>query len=169
LDLQSRQFLEEVLSEFEGTLLFVSHDRYFIDSLATKVWSIEEGGVLIPYMGNYTDYRTHKRPIVLDIPASVTKKVVATAKPAPKAPPKASSKKASKVKVRTAEDVERDMEKAEDHVTSLEDALSQAALNADAAQLTQLSAEYEQAKARVEELFAEWERLAEEAGRQGLC
>ncbi len=164
LDLQSRQFLEEVLSEFEGTLLFVSHDRYFIDSLATKVWSIEEGGVLIPYMGNYTDYRTHKRPIVLDIPASVTKKVVATAKPAPKAPPKASSKKASKVKVRTAEDVERDMEKAEDHVTSLEEALSQAALNADAAQLTQLSAEYEQAKARVEELFAEWERLAEEAG-----
>ncbi len=37
LDLQSRQFLEEILGEFEGTLLFVSHDRYFIDSLATKV------------------------------------------------------------------------------------------------------------------------------------
>jgi ATP-binding cassette, subfamily F, member 3 len=164
LDLQSRQFLEEVLSEFEGTLLFVSHDRYFIDSLATKVWSIEEGGVLIPYMGNYTDYRTHKRPIVLDVPASVTKKVVAATKPAPKVPPKASSKKVSKVKVRTAEDVERDMEKAEDYVTALEEALSQAALNADAAQLTQLSAEYEQAKARVEELFAEWERLSEEAG-----
>src|SRR6266702_4094894 len=42
LDLQSRQFLEEVLGEFEGTLLFVSHDRYFIDSLATKVWAIED-------------------------------------------------------------------------------------------------------------------------------
>src|SRR5256886_12860206 len=68
LDLQSRQFLEEVLGEFEGTLLFVSHDRYFIDSLATKVWVIEDG-VLIPYMGNYTEYRTRKRPIVLDIPA----------------------------------------------------------------------------------------------------
>src|SRR6266568_4921886 len=48
LDLQSRQFLEEVLSEFEGTLLFVSHDRYFIDRLATKVWVIEDG-ILIPY------------------------------------------------------------------------------------------------------------------------
>src|SRR6185312_11978440 len=43
LDLQSRQFLEDILSEFEGTLLFVSHDRYFIDSLATKVWVIEDG------------------------------------------------------------------------------------------------------------------------------
>ena len=68
LDLQSRQFLEEILSEFEGTLLFVSHDRYFVDSLATKVWIIEDG-VLIPYMGNYSDYRTRKRPIVLEIPS----------------------------------------------------------------------------------------------------
>src|SRR3989442_4993520 len=69
LDLLSRQFLEEVLGEFEGTLLFVSHDRYFIDRLATKVWVIEDG-VLIPYMGNYTEYRTRKQPIVLDIPTS---------------------------------------------------------------------------------------------------
>src|SRR5712692_6386694 len=67
LDLQSRQFLEEVLGEFEGTLLFVSHDRYFIDRLATKVWVIEDR-VLIPYLGNYTEYRTRKRPIVLDVP-----------------------------------------------------------------------------------------------------
>jgi ATP-binding cassette subfamily F protein 3 len=164
LDLQSRQFLEEVLSEFEGTLLFVSHDRYFIDSLATKVWAIEEGGVLIPYLGNYTDYRTRKRPIVLDVPAPITKKTGTNPKPASPVAPKASSKKASKGKVRTPEDVERDVEKAEEHVKSLEDALSQAALNADAAQLTQLSAEYEQAKARVEELFTEWERLSEATG-----
>src|SRR5437763_3222822 len=85
LDLQSRQFLEEVLGEFEGTLLFVSHDRYFIDSLATKVWVIEDG-VLIPYMGNYTEYRTRKRPIGLDIPAplkSNVKSAPIVSKPAP--------------------------------------------------------------------------------------
>src|SRR6266700_3499318 len=74
LDLPSRQFLEEILAEFEGTLLFVSHDRYFIDSLATKVWAIEDG-VLIPYYGNYTDYRTRKRPILLDVPESQTRPV----------------------------------------------------------------------------------------------
>src|SRR5215471_1690284 len=72
LDLQSRQFLEEVLGEFEGTLLFVSHDRYFIDRLATKVWVIEDG-VLIPYLGNYSEYRTRKRPIVLEVPSVPTK------------------------------------------------------------------------------------------------
>jgi hypothetical protein len=67
------------------------------------------------------------------------------------------------VKVRTVEDVERDVEKAEALVKTLEEGLSQAALNADAAQLTQLSEEYEQAKARVDELLEEWERLADVA------
>ncbi|HET8910144.1 MAG TPA: ABC-F family ATP-binding cassette domain-containing protein, partial [Ktedonobacteraceae bacterium] len=65
LDLQSRQFLEEVLGDFEGTLLFVSHDRYFIDSLATKVWVVEED-ILTPYVGNYTEFRTRRHPIIIN-------------------------------------------------------------------------------------------------------
>jgi ATP-binding cassette subfamily F protein 3 len=160
LDLQSRQFLEEVLGEFEGTLLFVSHDRYFIDSLATKVWAIEDG-VLIPHVGNYTDYRTRKQPILLDVPAPAPKalKPSAGVLATPAAPPKSNGKKGVRVKARTVEDVERDVEKAEAHVKAVEDALSQAALNADAEQLTQLSADYEQARARVDELLAEWEQL----------
>ncbi len=157
LDLQSRQFLEEVLGEFEGTLLFVSHDRYFIDKLATKVWVIEDG-ILIPYLGNYTDYRTRKYPIVLDVPTPPTTRQAPVPPKSP--PPKSANKKATKVKVRTVEDVERDIEKAEAQVKAVEEALSQAALNADAAQLTQLSADYEREKAYVDELLEEWERLA---------
>ncbi|QBD78088.1 ABC transporter ATP-binding protein [Ktedonosporobacter rubrisoli] len=161
LDLQSRQFLEEVLNEYEGTLLFVSHDRYFIDSLATKVWAIEDG-VLIPYLGNYTDYRTRKRPIALDVPEALPSKTAAQTKGrAPASATKAQSKKGARA--RTVEDVERDIEKAEERVKSLEEALSQAALKADVEQLTQLSAEYEQAKARVDELLEEWERVADMA------
>ncbi len=161
LDLQSRQFLEEVLGEFEGTLLFVSHDRYFVDSLATKVWMIEDG-VLIPYYGNYTEYRTRKRPIVLDVPAPLKtngksapvahKDSVLAARPAPK--------RVAKAKIRGIEDVERDIEKAEGRVKALEEELSQAALAGDAARLTRLTADYEQAKARVDELLVEWEQLS---------
>ncbi len=165
LDLQSRQFLEDILSEFEGTLLFVSHDRYFIDSLATKVWVIEDG-VLIPYLGNYTEYRTRKRPLVLDIPPAVQsngKTAAAVAKALTSAAPssKSAGKKSPKVKVRTVEDVEREIEKAEAHVKAVEDELADAALLADAAQLTRLATDYEQARVHVEELLAEWERLAE--------
>src|SRR5216684_2640754 len=60
LDLQSRQFLEEVLGEFEGTLIFVSHDRYFVDALATGLWVLE-GGEITGHAGNYTAYRTRQQ------------------------------------------------------------------------------------------------------------
>ncbi len=163
LDLQSRQFLEEILGEFEGTLLFVSHDRYFIDSLATKVWVIEDG-VLIPYMGNYSEYRTRKRPIVLEFASPqvniVDKRVSKTTKSGG-SPSRAGGKKSTKIKIRTVEDVERDIEKAEARVSALEEELSEAARNADASQLTQLSAAYEQARVSVEELLVEWEQLSE--------
>ncbi len=76
---------------------------------------------------------------------------------------KSSGKKGGKVKVRTLEDVERDVEKAEAQVKAIEDALVQAGLQADAEQLTKLTAEYEQARARVDALLAEWELLAESA------
>ena len=162
LDLQSRQFLEEILSEFEGTLLFVSHDRYFVDSLATKVWVIEDG-VLIPYMGNYSEYRTRKRPIVLEIPSppkisgdmresKITRSAGSSSR--------SGVKKSAKIKVRTVEDVERDIEKAEARVSTIEEELAEAARNADAAQLTQLSTDYEQARVSVEELLFEWEQLS---------
>src|SRR3989440_584477 len=161
LDLPSRQFLEEVLAEFEGTLLFVSHDRYFIDRLATKVWVIEDG-VLIPYMGNYTEYRTRKQTLVLDVPSSIkndSKAELTAAKPASPAF-KSSARKSAKVKVRTLEVVEAEIEEAEERVKSVEEALSGAALNADAALLTQLTPDYEQTRAHADELLTEWKRLS---------
>jgi ATP-binding cassette subfamily F protein 3 len=163
LDLQSRQFLEDVLGEFEGTLLFVSHDRYFIDRLATKVWAIEDG-VLHPYFGNYTEYHSRRQQIILQ-PASSGRKTTRGVEEKKVSPSsvarKSSTKKGSKV--RTVEDVEKDIERAETHARSIEESLSEAALQADAMRLTQLSLEYDQAKAQIDELFAEWERLADVA------
>src|SRR5438105_2718904 len=161
LDLPSRQFLEEVLAEFEGTLLFVSHDRYFIDRLATKVWVIEDD-VLIPYVGNYTEYRTRKQALVLDVPSSIKNdsKAEPTAAKSASTAVKSSARKSAKVKVRTLEDVEAEIEEAEERVKSVEEALADAALNADAALLTQLTPDYEQSRAHVDELLIEWERLS---------
>jgi len=75
-------------------------------------------------------------------------------------PTKSTGKKSPKVRVRTVEDVERDIEKAEAHVKAVEGELSEAGAAADATQLTRLAADYEQAKTRVEELLVEWEHLA---------
>ena len=55
LDIQSQELLEQVLRDFEGTILFVSHDRYFVDAVATQVWAVE-GRQLGVYVGNYSAY-----------------------------------------------------------------------------------------------------------------
>jgi len=55
LDIQSQELLEQVLRDFDGTILFVSHNRYFIDALATQVWVVEDGRLRV-YTGNYSAY-----------------------------------------------------------------------------------------------------------------
>ena len=59
LDLESREWIEEAVEEFEGTLLFVSHDRYFIDRFATRIWTLE-GGVITDFRGDYQAYLAHR-------------------------------------------------------------------------------------------------------------
>jgi len=60
LDIASQEILEEVLADFDGTILLVSHDRYLINALATQVWAIEDGELRV-YDGNYSDYEERGR------------------------------------------------------------------------------------------------------------
>lgn len=59
LDADTRESLEKALSEYKGAILFISHDRYFVNKLATKLWIIEDGELSISY-GNYEDYQFKK-------------------------------------------------------------------------------------------------------------
>ncbi len=59
LDLRAKDVLLEALEKFSGTVVFVSHDRYFIDNLATKVFEVADGKVTV-YAGNYEDYLRSK-------------------------------------------------------------------------------------------------------------
>jgi ATP-binding cassette subfamily F protein 3 len=59
LDLRAKDVLLEALSKYTGTVVFVSHDRYFIDKLATRVFEVGDGRVEV-YPGNYEDYRWRK-------------------------------------------------------------------------------------------------------------
>jgi ATP-binding cassette subfamily F protein 3 len=57
LDIPSQEILQEVLDEFQGTILLVSHDRYLIDALATQIWEIDEAqGILRTFKGSYSEY-----------------------------------------------------------------------------------------------------------------
>ena len=74
LDISSKEVLEEALKSFEGTILFISHDRYFINKIATRVIEVQKDQCL-SYNGNYDDYLAQKTPVV-----ETTQKVVTEAR-----------------------------------------------------------------------------------------
>lgn len=69
LDADTRESLEKALREYPGSILFISHDRYFVNKLAEKLWIIEDGELIISY-GNYEDYR-YKRERGIDLDMSL--------------------------------------------------------------------------------------------------
>ncbi len=73
LDIQSQELLEKALREFDGTILFVSHDRYFIDAVATQLWVVSEGQVTV-HSGNYSQYLAEMQT-VKQVPATDAPKV----------------------------------------------------------------------------------------------
>jgi ATP-binding cassette, subfamily F, member 3 len=97
LDLDSKDVLLEALEDFGGTLIFVSHDRYFVDKLATKVMEIGGGGVLV-YPGNYEEFLWSRNQQQASAKAAVAAKPAATGKPAPSPKPTAAAKGQSQVK-----------------------------------------------------------------------
>lgn len=62
LDIQSREWIEETLEEYEGTLLFVSHDRYFINRFATRIWELRDGRIS-DFRGSFEEYKRYKESI----------------------------------------------------------------------------------------------------------
>lgn len=62
LDIQTLTILEDYLDEFPGAVIAVSHDRYFLDRLADKIFAFEGGGVITQYAGGYSDYQEKRRP-----------------------------------------------------------------------------------------------------------
>src|SRR5690348_1579791 len=99
LDMRAKEVLLEALEKFTGTVVFVSHDRYFIDHLATRVFEVENGAVHV-YPGNYEDYLWRKegggsQPAAQPIAEAVPPKQAAPTKPAKSAPPPQEKKPAA--------------------------------------------------------------------------
>jgi ATP-binding cassette subfamily F protein 3 len=152
LDLPARQFLESVLADYDGTILFVSHDRYFIDAVATRMWIVEEGG-LRDIIGNYTSYRKH-------ILAEATRAQAQAKASQRTAQVRATQAKSVAAQVRTVAKVEAEVAAAESQVADLEAAINDMGVAADYQQLARLAEDYAAAKARLDDLYAEWEELA---------
>ena len=148
LDIDSRQALDAALKEFAGTIILTSHDRYLLNSVATRIVEIANGGSKT-FEGNYDFFVERARSQRARIrPVKKKPKPKPVVKTGPKGP--------------TSADYEREIEAAETRLAELTDLLGRPETYADGAVAAATQAEYHEVAARVQELYAEWEALLEE-------
>jgi len=171
LDLASREVLEGALAAFPGTMVFISHDRYFINRIATGIVEVTRG-TLVTYLGSYDDYLDAKAR------AAATASAAPAPRPQPAAPPPArpepasraprpeSSRRTGKVAKdvrelrRRLEDVERQIHALEARLAEIGERLGDPAFYADGERVRAVAAERKSAEEQVTWLMREWEQLS---------
>lgn len=160
LDLASREELEQALKEYEGTLIFVSHDRYFLNAIPTKIIELDETGVSV-YEGNFEDYLTAKEK---EKARQAAQTPAAPVKPADKGESFYRSKQQrseeAKRRKRLAE-LEQLAEELDKRVMQLEIEISDPENASDYQLLQDLCADLEEARAAHDAALEEWLELSE--------
>ena len=148
LDIASREWIEAAIDEFDGALLFVSHDRYFIEKFAGRIWVLENETIQ-DYPCGYEKYRSILEKEAISRPAPVSEVKVKKEKT------KGGTKELDKLIRR----LEREIEKQEQVVAQLEEQIG--ASGADYVELTRLLGEKEKEEATLLDLMDQWEKAQE--------
>jgi ATPase subunit of ABC transporter with duplicated ATPase domains len=147
LDIASREWMEDALSDYEQTLLFVSHDRYFIEKFATRIWELNNGHIT-DFRGSYEAYcqwKSHQKVFI-----QVEKRQEKEKKPKPQRP-KNNDKAIAKV--------ERDIQRLEEKVSALNKLADEN--GTDYQKLMEIAADKDELEAELLELYNKWEELSQ--------
>ena len=147
LDIASREWIECAIDEYEGTLLFVSHDRYFVDKFATRVWELENG-VIRDFKCGYAKYRSIKAHEQMNLQQA----------PAPKPEKKEKPRNPDKQNERKLRALEREIEAMEQRLADFDTQISQT--GADYQALSQLMEERQALESELDEKMAQWAELS---------
>ena len=159
LDIDSKEVLENALIDFDGTLLFVSHDRYFINRVATHVLELSENGSTL-YLGDYDYYVEKKAEIeVSQIEDASTSNQAKEASPANDYQAQKESQKEARKLMRQIENLEAEIEELETQSQAISEQMLE---TNDAEKLMELQAEMDKISHRQEEAMLEWEELSEQ-------
>lgn len=169
LDIMSKEILEDALNGYEGTILYVSHDRYFINRTAHRILDLTEGQ-FVSYVGNYDYYLEKHDTVMAAIEANAPQNADADSAVATKA---AESEvkldwKAQKEEQARLRKKENDLKKCEEKIAELEARISEIdtemsdpAIGTQVAKLQELSKEQTTCQEQLEKLYEQWEELAE--------
>ena len=158
LDIPSQEILEAVLSDFEGTILLVSHDRYLIDALATQIWALEAGR-LETFKGSYREFVEHRAITNNQLPITKSQKADGKTKIATARAAKPSSEE--RRRAQRAEELELIIESLEKRLAEISAELE--AAGADVEKVRTLGEEYVQVESDLATRLAEWERVLQAA------
>ena len=149
LDIASREWIEDALSDYEQTLVFVSHDRYFIDRFATRILSFEGDGVVTDYRGTYQDYLAWRE----------RQRMFADADRAKKGKEKKPDSRTERTpdSSRSSAKIEREIEKLEAQIAKLNEEAELAA--SDYLRLMELEEHRKELEEKLEPLYERWEEL----------
>jgi ATP-binding cassette subfamily F protein 3 len=157
LDIPAREALEDALLEYRGTMFFISHDRYFLRKLATRVVDLE-GKKLKNYLGGYDYYRSHRR--LDETPRGGKSRQRRRVRPG-------QSKEQGILATRLVA-VEGEIDATERRVARLEKELATSQLYSDGKRSREVVTEHRQLKGILDGLYADWGTLLEEAEEEGL-
>lgn len=171
LDIPSREALEDALAEYDGTVITVSHDRFFLDKIASQMLSFESDGSVETFAGNYTEYHDWKaaraaNPVAAEqvVPAAAA---AASATETPVSSQPAPAERSSRFSKNQIRQMEQRVAQLEEMIASTEESLSRMTAEMsdpevakDAARVEQLAAEISAAEAAIADHTAEWERLS---------
>jgi ATP-binding cassette subfamily F protein 3 len=176
LDIPSREALEDALDAYQGTIITISHDRYFLDRIATQILALDGAGRAEHYNGDYTEYHDWRATRVKDEEASSvepTPQIVeksarkktheSTRLKAHNQPSKAKGKRPKGSAARPVQMIEAEINEVEKHLVAISEQLASPEVARDNVQWRALNEEYQQTDKRLRALYEEWEQVAAQA------
>lgn len=163
LDILSQEVLQEVLSDFDGTILFVSHDRYLIHALATDIWAIHDG-LITPLVGDWDRYLEWRDKKLADDPAAQPKadrQQRIEAHEQRKEDQRQRRQKSNELRKtqRRFEEVEKQIHQLEARLEEINEQLSTASAAGDLKRIEELGLAYTADQKQLQILYTEWEQL----------
>lgn len=168
LDIPSREALEQALSEYDGTIITVSHDRYFLDQVATQIFSFEQNKKVEIYNGNYSQFHdwkerrfgNGKREVEIETKDVQPKSDISASENQSPKSNNLSKNEIKKIENRT-EQIEQEIAQKEDELKKLTLEMSDSAVIANQDEFQKINSQYQKTEKNIQDLYEEWEELLE--------
>ena len=159
LDIVSKEILEQALNAYTGTVLYVSHDRYFINQTATRILDLTNQA-MVNYIGNYDYYLEKKEELTLIYAPQATITATETSPSTAKADWKQQKEEQARLRKRENELTEQEIEKLEQRDKEIDEEMAQPEVSVNVAECIRLSKEKADIAQKLEILYEKWEELA---------